>query len=582
METKRKMALRLGTLMLAAVLTAATFTSCSLYSDEEEPASAPGQQSASSAASGSTEEVPELAAQWPEFAKHHSRKVTWFEQGWTGPEKDLDIITPEIERRTNFYMEYEPMTVPTGDDYTQKLNLMVASNDVPDIFFGGNDAYTRTIYEKLGQNGKIWDITELIKDYPNIYELVYPELNLFKTKDGEINYFIPTQTGRGNEVLNEPPHGVFVRKDFLDQLGMEYPRTPEAFAEYLRRCKAEITVNGDPVNGLVLGENLSGLEHLYEAFFPLTGDHESYTLPFDYNDGFKVKNYEYANSPELLAAAKFINSLVREGLMDREILTSKQAQIQEKVSSGLASACTVAWWDMNTFSDNAKQTVPELLYVNPGIFYENDEVKAYRSREWTNWVGGWSSVIINKSVDEETLRHYLAVLDYLTTKDGQILSQAGIEGETFNWNTEGQYEWTPDFLEKTNDLDWNKAAAYGVFYYSQMVFNVPAIRDLQTVSPSLQREDNRLSWENRQEYRDLYRADMEPPKDYYFLPGEVENQKFPAIKEAKREFWAQVISAQSEAEVEKVVSDWGETCKNMGIGEIIAERQEYINNFSSK
>lgn len=255
-------------------------------------------------------EVPELASQWPEFAKHHSIEVTFFEQGWTGPEEDKDFVTPEIEKRTNFGIKYIPMTVPTSDDYTQKLNLMVASDEVPEIFFGANDSYTRTIYEKLGQSGKIWDIADIIKDYENIYNLVYPELNLFKTKDGK-NYFIPTQTGRGNDVLHDIPNGLFVRKDFLDQLGMDYPDTPEEFKEYLKRSINEIKVNGQPVTGLVLGENLDGIQKLYEPFFPLVGQHESYKLPFDPKDGYKIKNYLYSDSPELIEAAKYIYSLAK-------------------------------------------------------------------------------------------------------------------------------------------------------------------------------------------------------------------------------------------------------------------------------
>ena len=116
-------------------------------------------------------------------------------------------------------------------------------------------------------------------------------------------------------------------------------------------------------------------------------------------------------------------------------------------------------------------------------------------------------------------------------------------------------------------------------YYAQMVFNIPAIADKQTVSPALQREDNHLSWENRQEVRDKYNAEMDPPKDYYFLPGEVEGQKFAAIKDARQEFWAKVVAAQSEEEVESLVTEWGKTTKNMGIDEIIAERQAYMDSF---
>lgn len=581
----RKQAKGLFGFVLILVMLATLLSSCGLYEDDppatpaaSTSASASGSAAASEPAGEPTAASPELAATWSEFSTPREITITWFEQGWTGMEKDLDIITPEIQKRTNLLMNYEAMTVPTGDDYTQKLNLMVSSNDVPDIFFGGSDSYTRTIYEKLGQNNRLWDLTDIVKDYELLYELVYPELNLYKTKDKK-NYFIPTQTGRGNELLKEAPHGLFVRKDYLDQLGMDYPTTPEAFAEYLRRSVAEITTNGERGFGLVLGENLGGLEQLYQPFYPMLGSRDSYSLPFDLNDNYRIRNYEYTDSPELMAAAKYVHSLVKEGLVDREALTIKQAQVQEKLSSGRAAAATAPWWDINAFSDNAKQTVPDLMFVaNPHI-YASKEIEASRSIPWTNWVGCWSSLIFDKGVPEESVRHLLAVMDYLTTEEGQLLVQAGIEGETYQWNSEGKYEFTPEFKAKTNDLDWNKSAAYGVFYYSQLVFNVPAITDKQATPPSLIREDNRIGWENRKSDRDLYRADMKPTKDYYFLPGEVESQKFPAIIDAKREFWAKVMAAKSDAEVGELVKDWAKTCKNLGIDEIIAERQAYIDNF---
>jgi len=578
---------RILTLILIFVLSVSMMASCGLYTDEPAPASPSASESESSSSAATTAEATmaeptasllPLAAQWPEFATPHNLKITWFEQGWTGMEKDLDIITPEIQKRTNLMMEYEAMTVPSGDDYTQKLNLMVASNEVPQVFFGGSDSYTRIIYEKLGLNGRLWDLTEILKDYKNLYNLVYPELNLYKTKEGK-NFFIPTQTGRGNELLKEAPHGLFLRKDYLEKLGMDYPKTPADLAEYLRRSKAEIKTGDETSYGLVLGENIGGLEQLYQPFFPLLGSRDSYSLPFDLNNNYKIRNYEYTDSPELIQAALYVYNLMKEGLIDREVLTIKQAQVQEKISSGRAAAATSAWWDMNTFSDNAKQIVPELMFVAAPHIYATPEIEKERSIKWTNWVGCWSSLIIDKSVDEESLRHLLAVMDYMTTEEGQLLTQAGIEGVTFSWNAEGKYEFLPEFKQKTNDLDWNKSAAYGLFYYTQLVFNVPAISDKQATPPSLIREDNMIGWENRKSERDLYVADMKPTKDYYFLAGEVESQKFPAIIDAKREFWAKVIAAQSEDEVNNLVKEWAKNCKSMGIDEIIAERQAYIDNF---
>jgi len=525
--------------------------------------------------------VPALAEEKPpleryaEFATPHSVKITYFEQGWTGPEADLDVVAPELAKRTNLTLLYEPMSTPTGDDYTQKLNLMVAANEVPEVFFGGNDAYTRVIYEKLGEAGLLWDIGTIVKDYPQLYELVYPELQLFQNEKGQ-NYFLPTQTGRGYENLHEPPHGLFLRQDLLDQLGMETPKTPDEFYTYLKRAREELKVNDQKVTGLLLGENLGGIQEIYEMFIPLVGQHETYGFPFDSQEGYAVKNYQYTNSPEIMQAAKFVHKLVSEGLVDREALIIKQAQYQEKATLGLSAAMTSNWWDANAFTDASVVDIPDLEWFTPTKIYVDEATRASRNRPWTDWVGCWSSLIFSKTVPEETLRHLLAVLDYMAGEEGQLLVQAGIEGVTYQWNELGTYEFLPEFIEKTNNLDWNKAAAYGVFYYAQLVNNTPVIFPLQATPPALTRPDNFKSWENQQDRRDAYDKHMEPPLDYYFLPGPVENEKLPAIKDATVEFWAKVVGAQSEQEVENIVNEWGATTKSLGIDDIVAEREAFM------
>lgn len=567
---KRTKLTKLLSLTLASSLLISAFAGCS---------SGTNSSSTSSAEEGST---VELASVYPEFEKHREINITWFEQGWTGPDGALDIIAPEIEKRTNLKMNYEAMNVPTAQDMIQKLNLMVASDEVPDVFFGGIDSYTREIYGKLGAKGGLWDFSEIIKDYPQLYELVKPELELYKTDDG-VNTFVPTQTGRGYEVVYEPPHGPYIRQDFLDQLNMEYPTNPDELYTYLKRATSELTVNGQPVKGILFGENIGGYSGITEMFYPLVGEREAYTLPFDSQDDYKVKNYEYTNSPELMKAAKYLNMLARENLLDSEALTIKTAQFQEKGSSGQYAYLCGSWWDMNTFSDNAKTDVPDISWIAPPPIYETKEISDSRNRPWTNWVGCYSSLIVNKKIDEETLRHLLATMDYFTTKEGQLLVQVGLEGETYNFNDEGKYQYTEEFISKTNDLDWNKCASYGVFYYSQLVNNVPAIADIRETPPALLRPDNEQGWKNYQIRWDAYEKDMEKiPLEYYFLKGEVEQEKFQAIMDRRLEFYGKVIQAKSEAEVETLVNEWGEICKSMGIDEIIAERNATMDAIKAK
>lgn len=505
---------------------------------------------------------------YPAFENHDEITITWFEQGWTGPEEDLDLVAPAIEEKTNLKMNYEGMTTPTSDSYTQQLNLMVASDSVPDAFFGGIDMYTRQIYQKLGEAGKLWDLTGMVteEEYPHLYALIHPELNLYRTENGQ-NWFLPTQTGRGYENLNEPPHGLHINTTMLEQLGMDYPTTADGFYEYVYRA-----VNELGADGLLLGENIGGLNGLYEMFFPRLGSHDSYQLPFDITDDYKVCNYEFADSDEMMAAAKYVWKFASNGLLDKEVLTLKTSQYQEKASGGNFAAITGSWWEIDTFND----AIGGPVYIAALPMYASDEVKAGREIPWTDWVGCWSSLIISKSVDEQTVKHLLAAMDWMATAEGQLLLNAGIEGETFEWLDDGTFAYTDDFKAATNDLAWNDAAAYGIFYYAQLVQNAPAISQYQATPSALLREDNMTSWMQRVDERARYEHDMEPTYDYYFLKGEKENELMPAIQDAELEFWAKVISATSEEQVEQLVHEWGQTCVNLGIDEVVAERQAAI------
>ena len=559
--------LRAAALLMALTLLLCAGAGCASGGENGSSSSA-GSSSASSTGT-SPEAENGLVATYPEFANHDELNITWFEQGWTGPEEGKDLIAPKIEEITNLKLGYTPMTTPTDDEYTQQLNLMIAGGEIPEAFFGGITAYTREIYQKLGESGQIWDMTELVteEDYPNLYALIHPEMELYATEQGQ-SWFLPTQTGRGYETLNEPPHGIHVSTGYLEQLNLDFPTTATEFYDFVYR-----SVNELGAKGLLFGENLGGVNQLYEMFFPHIGSHDSYELPFDVDNGYKVCNYQYSDSEEMMEAAKYIWKFASNGLLDPEALTLKTTQYQEKASLGDYAAVTGAWWEIDTFND----AIGRYNYIAPPPMYASEEVKKAREITWTDWVGCWSSLIINKSVDEQVVKHLLATMDWLATEEGQLLVNAGIEGETYEFLEDGTYAYTDQFKADSNDLDWNSAAAFGVFYYAQLVQNAPAISEFQETPSALIREDNKRSWDSRAEERARYDREWEPTYDYYFLKGDKENELMPAINDARTEFLAKVVSAKSEGEVEQLVHEWNQTCINLGIEQVVEERQNAIN-----
>jgi putative aldouronate transport system substrate-binding protein len=521
-----------------------------------------------------------LAKTWPEFRTHAALQTACFEQGWTGPEADKDFVTPEIEKRTNLLLKYEPVTVSTEDDIYQKLNLMVASGDVPELYFGSADDYSFQMYDKMGEAGLVWDIAPLIKKYKNIAALLEPELIFYRAPDGKANYFVPTQTGRGGDTIHGVPQGLFLRDDLLKKLGMAYPTTPEEVATYLQRCRDEIkTIAGKPVIGWTCDEGFAGIEYAFIfPHFPIyTGAFAVSGITWDIHDNFRVVNYLYTDSPELMKGAKFVSRLYREGLIDREILTQKRAQYEEKISSGRVVAFNGDSWVMNSLTENAKAVVPDLMYAAPPLLMDKaGGVPKYPNDKWTDWIGCYSTLTISKKVDEQRVKHFLALLDYMATRDGQILVALGVEGKSFTWNADGKYSMTAEFKEKTDGLDWNKCAAYGVGYWNQFVANFSAYADLRSEIDQLLREDNRLGWEHYKPIWDRYDPKMKPDKTYYFRPGPVEAEKLPAIDDAKNDMWVKVLRAKTDAEVEKIIHDWAAICRNLGIEDIVKERAAII------
>jgi hypothetical protein len=276
----------------------------------------------------------------------------------------------------------------------------------------------------------------------------------------------------------------------------------------------------------------------------------------------------------LIKGLKFLNNLYTTGLLDKEAVSIKREQFTQKISAGNVASMSSSWWDMNTFSDNAKTEVPDIMYVqSKNLQYASEPTKL---RKWTNWVGMFSTLTVSTKLDEETTKHFLAMLDYFAGMDGQVLVQAGLPGKSFELDANGKYKSTDQFKKDTTDLDWNKVAATGVYYWQQLVFNLPAFDALRAEYPELARKDNYASWENRAEERERYDPNMMPTKDYYFEIGPVEREKKTALDDAFKKLVADCILAKDGAAVEKLANDYGAKCKELGIDEIIAERQQII------
>ena len=142
----------------------------------------------------------------------------------------------------------------------QKLNSLIAVGQAPDLMW---DYGTNFLLTRINQN-VIQPIDEYIEKYSTSYKAyikAHPELLPYVTKNGKM-YAVTSK--RGIDVIAN--HGMVIRKDWLDELGLKMPTTDEELLKV-----AEAFKNNDPdgngkndTYGFAYNYNLDGI---IQAFY---------------------------------------------------------------------------------------------------------------------------------------------------------------------------------------------------------------------------------------------------------------------------------------------------------------------------
>lgn len=118
-----------------------------------------------------------------------------------------------------------------SDEYLQKLTMAIASGDLPDLLFLPMDQYTQ-----LAKAGKLWDMGPILEKYAS--DLTKSCMNsdggalMEAAKVDDTLYCIPT--GNAQRI---PSQYLWIRKDWLDKLGLSLPDTFDDVVEIARAFK---------------------------------------------------------------------------------------------------------------------------------------------------------------------------------------------------------------------------------------------------------------------------------------------------------------------------------------------------------
>lgn len=216
-----------------------------------------------------------------------------------------DSIERFIEQKFNVNIDYLSIPAPAQRGHHERLNLLIASGDIPDLFstHPAADGLGGSIYRNLSSNDQLVNIRDAVSRnigrWPNIHARTeFPSVHAFETATGELNA-IPVK----NDIWN---HGFVIRGDWLEKLGMEVPQTVDELRDVLRAFVAS-DPDGTGNFGMTT-VNSWWLQHLVTGF----------TGAFEYHDtGDKFIHTIY--QPEWIEGIRYVNSWFDEGLIDPEI-----------------------------------------------------------------------------------------------------------------------------------------------------------------------------------------------------------------------------------------------------------------------
>lgn len=219
---------------------------------------------------------------------------------------------------------------PEGDAYDQKVNLAIASNDLPDML----TVSKYNIFKTAVQNDLVYDISSVYEDYasPLIKSIYSAEggkaIDSAKVDGKLMGLVTPSITADAFKLL-------WVRKDWMDKLGLAEPKSLEDvcnIATAFRDKDPDGNSKNDTVGLAVTKE--------HDSFDAIYGSYGAYPKEWIKDSSGKV--LYGSTSPETKAALVKINELYSKNIIDKEFALRKDPM--ELVSSNKAGIFYAYWW----------------------------------------------------------------------------------------------------------------------------------------------------------------------------------------------------------------------------------------------
>lgn len=255
----------------------------------------------------------------------------------------FDIIVKSEDGQDKLVEEYKKQTgidlvimQPPHNQYDEKLRLAFSSNDIPDLVEVG-----ATDYVNLASQGAFISLDSYMNNSEPIKKINNMFIDSIRLKDGKV-YGFPLSKGGGTVT--------YIRKDWLDNLGLKIPSTWDELYEIMEA----FTFKDPDQNGKndTFGYTAAGLGPGSEAY--LRDFLQRGSMDFTKKDGKWVDAF---TQPEMKEAILRLKKAYNDKVLDTEFFTNQTSNMREKFYNGKAGIFN--YWSgtwANTIYDTTKQT----------------------------------------------------------------------------------------------------------------------------------------------------------------------------------------------------------------------------------
>ena len=359
-----------------------------------------------------------------------------------------------LQERTGVTIEYRH---PASGQNDTEFNLMVTEGNFPDLLFRKISSYPGGA-DKAIDDGIIIPLNDIIDKYcPNLKAFLEenPDIDKMVKTDRGNYYIFPFVFERDELGLTQ---GLYLREDWLNELGLKIPENMDDWHEVLTAFKEKKGVEA-PL--CVAWSTLNNSTFLSAFDIGGKGYHLGEDGKVQYGallDGYK----------EFLMTMK---QWYDEGLIDIDMTSLKNDQITAKMANGMAGASYgYAASGMQAIIQAGKKIDPNFNLVAapvPGLT-EGDE--PIMSPALTLKFSGEGVCI---STDCENVELAARFLDYGYSKEGRLLYNYGIEGESYEM-VNGVPTYTDTVLK--NEDGWSIGQA--IAKYAVASYKGPFVQEL--------------------------------------------------------------------------------------------------------